>query len=56
MNGGYIGPFSPDELMVEIADTIVPLASLAYSPILETSTGFHIFQKFTVFDELLLFN
>ncbi len=54
MNGGYIGPFSPDSLMLEIAEKIVPLAPFAYSSVLETSSGFHVFQKFTVFDDLLL--
>jgi parvulin-like peptidyl-prolyl isomerase len=53
LNGGYVGPFVPDELMPKIAEKIVHLAPLTFSPVLETSTGFHIFQKFMVYDNLL---
>ena len=53
LNGGYIGSFAPDEMMPEIAEKIVPLPPLAFSPVLETSSGFQIFQKFMVYDDLL---
>jgi parvulin-like peptidyl-prolyl isomerase len=53
LNGGYIGPFSPNKLMPGIAEKIVPLAPLSFSPVLETSSGFHIFQKFMVYNDLL---
>ena len=53
LNGGYIGPFTPNELMPSIADQVVILTPLAFSPVIETSTGFHIFQKFMIYDDLL---
>ena len=53
LNGGYIGPFAPNELMEEIAAVVVPLTPLAFSPVLETSTESHIFQKFMVDVDLL---
>ena len=53
INGGYVGPFSPNELLPEIAEQIVPLDPFLFSPVLETTSGFHIFQKFMVFDDLL---
>ncbi len=53
LNGGYIGPFAPNELMEEIAAVVVPLTPLAFSPLIATSTGFHIFQKFMVDADLL---
>jgi len=56
LNGGYIGPFAPDEMIPEIAEKIVPLAPLVFSPALKTSTGFHIFQKFMIYDDLLKSN
>lgn len=56
LNGGYIGPFSPYELMPEIAEKLIPLDPLTFSQVLETSSGFHIFQKFMVYDDLLKSN
>jgi len=48
LNGGYVGPFAPDELQPAISEIVKPLAPLAFSPVIETSNGFHIFQKFKV--------
>ena len=56
LNGGYIGPFSPSELLPEIAEKIIPLDPLTFSQVLKTSSGFHIFQKFMVYDDLLKSN
>ena len=53
LNGGYIGLFAPNELLPEIAEAVVPLAPLTFSPVIKTSSGFHIFQKFLVYDILL---
>jgi len=53
LNGGYVGPFDPNELMPQIAETIAALPPLVYSEVVQTSSGFHIFQKFTVDAELL---
>jgi parvulin-like peptidyl-prolyl isomerase len=52
-NGGYLGPYDPNELMPEISEVVVPLSPLDFSPVVKTSTGFHIFQKF-IFDTNLL--
>jgi TPR repeat protein/Flp pilus assembly protein TadD len=48
LNGGYLGPFDPNELQPGIAEVVAPLPLLAFSPVIDTSTGFHIFQKFLV--------
>ena len=48
LNGGYVGPFAPGELQPAISEIVAPLAPLALSPVIETSTGYHIFQKFKV--------
>ncbi len=53
LNGGYIGPFTPNELSPEITDAVVELPPLVFSQVVETSAGFHIFQKFKVDEELL---
>jgi parvulin-like peptidyl-prolyl isomerase len=53
LNGGYVGPFAPNELMEKIAAAVVPLTPLAFSHVIETTTGYHIFQKFPV-DPVLL--
>jgi tetratricopeptide (TPR) repeat protein len=53
LNGGYVGPFAPNELMEKIAASVVPLTPLAFSHVIETTTGYHIFQKFPV-DPVLL--
>jgi TPR repeat protein len=53
LNGGYLGPYDPKELIPVISEVVVPLTPLAFSPVIETSTGFHIFQKFMVGANLL---
>ena len=53
LNGGYLGHFEPHELMPVISKVVVPLAPLAFSPVIETGTGFHIFQKFVIDEKLL---
>ncbi|MDX1776910.1 MAG: tetratricopeptide repeat protein, partial [Desulfobulbales bacterium] len=53
INGGYIGPFAVHELMREIAEVVVPLTPFAFSPVITTSSGHHIFQKFSVDADLL---
>ena len=53
VNGGNLGPYDPNELMPVISEVVVPLTPLAFSPVIETSTGFHIFQKIMVDANLL---
>ena len=53
LNGGYIGPYVPDELMPEIVEAVEPLPPFAYSPVIVTDSGSHIFQKFFIFNDLL---
>jgi len=53
LNGGYVGLFVIEELMPEIAAVVEPLPPFTYSPVITTDSGFHIFQKFLVFDDLL---
>ena len=53
LNGGYVGLYVPEELMPEIAEVVEPLPPFTFSPVIATDSGFHIFQKFFVFDDLL---
>jgi parvulin-like peptidyl-prolyl isomerase len=53
LNGGYVGLYVTEELMPEIAEIVEPLPPFTYSPVITTDSGFHIFQKFLVFDDLL---
>jgi hypothetical protein len=39
--------------MPVISEVVVPLTPLAFSPVIEASTGYHIFQKITVDANLL---
>jgi len=48
LNGGYIGLFAPNELIPAISEVLVPLSPLTFSPVIETNSGFHIFQKFLI--------
>jgi TPR repeat protein len=53
LNGGYIGPFVTGELMQEIATVVELLPPFTYSPVIATDNGFHVFQRFLVFNNLL---
>ena len=53
LNGGYVGLFVIEELKPEIAAAVEPSPPFTYSPVITTDSGFHIFQKFRVFDDLL---
>jgi tetratricopeptide (TPR) repeat protein len=53
LNGGYLGPYDPNDLKPEISKVIVPLNPFTFSPVIATSNGYHIFQKF-MFDANLL--
>ncbi len=52
-NGGYWGPYRPEQFAVQFTSVLNELAPLDYSPIIETDVGFHILQKFPVFPELI---
>ncbi|SHI80550.1 Sel1 repeat-containing protein [Malonomonas rubra DSM 5091] len=52
-NSGYWGPYLPEQLAPKIKAVLADLAPFAYSPIIETSAGFHILQKFLFYDQLL---
>ncbi|MEJ2200278.1 MAG: tetratricopeptide repeat protein [Desulfuromonadaceae bacterium] len=52
-NGGYWGRYQPDQLAPSFRVPLKKLPLLAFSPIIETTEGFHILQKFPVIPELL---
>lgn len=51
-NGGYIGYFEPDEITAQALKSLKNSPPLSYSDVLETDTGFHIFQRLMVLREL----
>jgi TPR repeat protein len=52
-NGGYWGQYQTELLSPQINAALKDMPPLAFSPIVETTTGFHILQKFPFFADLV---